>query len=79
MFKSRFAQHGWGNLSGEANDLKGSNYMDENGTWDKRLLVRCSYHEAKKALNYARPDGGFTVLSTTCFLVAHELSLKFVL
>ena len=25
----------------------------------------------------ARPEGGFTVLGTTCFLITPELSLKF--
>ena len=53
--------------------------MDENGAWDKKLLVKCSYHEAKKAWNYARPEVDFTVMVTTCFLIAHELNFNFLL
>ena len=53
--------------------------MDENRTWDKRLFVRCSYNEAKRTRKYARREQGFTVLGTTCFLIALELSMKFLL
>ena len=53
--------------------------MGENGTWDKRLLVRCSYQEAKRAWKYARQDGAFTFLGATSFLIAPELSSKFLL
>ena len=52
--------------------------MGENATWDKRLLVRCSYHEAERARKYAYPEERFTVLGTF-FLIASELSLKFYL
>ena len=49
MFKSRIEQHDEANILIEVNDLKGLKYMDENRTWVKKLLVRCSYHEAKRA------------------------------
>ena len=51
----------------EVNDLKDSKYKGENRTWVKSLLVRCSYLEAKRARNYACPQGRFTVLGTTFF------------
>ena len=53
--------------------------MGENRTWDNRLFIRCNYNKAKRASNYDHPEGGFTVLGTTCFLNAPELSLKFLL
>ena len=30
--------------------------MRENRSWDKSLLVKCNYHEAKSAGKYARPE-----------------------